>query len=279
MSTSHRLIFSLAGMVFSAGALAVQPPQPPAPPVPPAPPSKQISISMDGGDGYALVDGGKDSVTMSGTDVDRRQVKQLKASIKGQFLWFRDQGKSYVTQDPVLLARVSAAWKPSQQLGEQMGSLGKQMGAHGKAMGELGSKMGSHGLAQARLGTRDTEQLQALGRQQQELGRKLGEASRRQAQAGTDAARRAAEREVEHLQQQMEDAQDAMEEVNDRIAGAQEREAGKADALSRQMDEQGKPMEMGELGRQQEKASKAADRTTRQVIAQALSEGKARLLR
>ena len=36
---------------------------------------------------------------------------------------------------------------------------------------------------------------------------------------------------------------------------------------------------MEALGRQQETASKAADKTTRQVIAQALSEGKAKLVR
>ena len=37
--------------------------------------------------------------------------------------------------------------------------------------------------------------------------------------------------------------------------------------------------QMGDLGRQQEKVVKIADKTTRQVIAQALSEGKARLVR
>lgn len=281
MSTSHRLILSLAGMLLGASALAVQPPEPPLPPAPPAPPSKQVSISEGAGEGYALVDGSRDNVTMSGNDVDSQQIKQLQQTVKGQFLWFRDQGKSYTLQEPALLARVNAAWKPSQQLGEQMGRLGKQMGVHGKAMGELGSKMGRHSQGQA--GARDAAQLKALVRQQEDLGRKLGDAARRQAQANTDAARRAAERDVARLQQQMEDAQDATEEVNDRIAAAHERDADKVEALSRQMDERGKPMEtlgkqMSELGRQQETAARAADKTTRLVIAQALSEGKARAL-
>ena len=97
MSISHRLILSLAGILIGGSALAVQPPEPPVPPAPPAPSSKQINISMDGGDGYAFVDGGRDRVTMSGSDIDGQQIKQLKASIKGQFLWFRDEGKSYFT--------------------------------------------------------------------------------------------------------------------------------------------------------------------------------------
>ncbi|MEG0882738.1 MAG: hypothetical protein RSH52_15940 [Janthinobacterium sp.] len=166
MSTSHRLILSLAGILIGGSALAVQPPQPPAPPAAPAAPSKQINISMGSGDGYALVDSSEDSVTMAGTDVDGQQIKQLQRSLKGQFLWFRDQGKGYVTQDAALLARVRDAWKPSQQLGLQMSGLGKQMSEHGKAMGELGSKMGAHGAAQANVGARDVAQLQALGRQQ-----------------------------------------------------------------------------------------------------------------
>ena len=117
MSTSHRLILSLAGMLVGASALAVQPPEPPVAPAPPAPQSKQINISMDSGDGFALVDGSRDSVTISGSDFDGKQIKQLKQSIKGQFLWFRDQGNSYVMQDAALLARVNAAWKPVRQLG------------------------------------------------------------------------------------------------------------------------------------------------------------------
>ena len=54
--------------------------------------------------------------------------------------------------------------------------------------------------------------------------------------------------------------------------------------MSRQMAHHRKPMDalgkqMDDLGRQQEKVVHVADKTTRQVIAQALSEGKAKLVR
>lgn len=283
MSIFHRLMPGLAGMLVGASALAVQPPQPPHPPQPPAAPSVQVSRSLDSGEGYALVDGSRDgeTVMVSGADIDNRQLDSLKRSIKGPFLWFRDAGKAYVLQDAALVGRVRAAWEPSRQISAQMSALGNQMGQHGKAMGELGSKMGEHGRSQAKGDTREAAKLQALGQQQRELGRKLGDASRRQALAQTPDERRAAGREVEKLQQQMEDAQEEMEEVNDRIAAVHEREADKMETISRQMDQRGKPMDtlgkqMGELGRQQEKVVKAADRTTRQLIAQAVSEGKAR---
>ena len=203
MSTSYRLILSLAGILLGGSALAVQPPQPPAPPAPPAAPSVQVSRSLDKGESYALVDGATDSegVIVVDSDIHSQQVEKLKRSIKGPFLWFRDQGQAYVLQDAALLGKVRAAWQPSKRIGKEMNALGDQMDAHGKAMGEMGRKMGAR--SQANGSARESEQLRALGRQQQELGRKLGDASRRQALATSDTARRAAVREVERLQQQM----------------------------------------------------------------------------
>src|SRR5471032_1864023 len=264
MSTPHRLILSLAGILISGSVLAVQPPEPPQPAVAPAAASTRVNYSTNtGGEGYALVDGGKDSITMVGSNLDGEQVKRLKSSVKGSFLWFRDQGKAYLLQDPALLARIDAAWQPTQELGKQMSSLGKQMGAQGKSMGALG------------------KQMSAQGRQQGDVGRQLGQASRRQALASSDSERAAADREVEKLQAKMESLQDQMEQHGDRLAAIHDRDAASMQALSQQMKENGKPMDalgkqMQALGKQQEQASKAADKATRAIIEEALRSGKAR---
>ena len=192
MSTSHRLILSLAGIVFGGSALAVQPPEPPAPQAAPAAPSKKINISMGSGDGYALVDSSDDSVTMAGSDVDGQQIKQLQRSLKGQFLWFRDQGKSYVIEDRTLLARADAAWKPVRALGQEMSALGQQMGEQGRHMAKLGREMGEQGR-QDRGGeaamTAKTRQMDEAAKPMDSLGKRMGELGERQGRVSKEAER------------------------------------------------------------------------------------------
>ena len=54
----------------------------------------------------------------------------------GDFIWFRDAGKTYLIQDPALLARATTAWKP-------MDKTAVQMSVYGSKMGELGQQQKS----------------------------------------------------------------------------------------------------------------------------------------
>jgi hypothetical protein len=53
--------------------------------------------------------------------------------VKGDFLWFRDGDKTYLIQDPALIAKVDAAWAPVNSIGEQMDAQGKKMEARAKS--------------------------------------------------------------------------------------------------------------------------------------------------
>jgi hypothetical protein len=128
-------------------------------------------------DAYALAGGDERGATMTGNSADAEAIEQIRRSIKGEFLWFRDGGRSWIVQDPDTVARARAAWAPVKRLGEQMNAHGKDMEQHGKAMEGLGQQMGRAsedererlGGKMASLGQR----MDALGKQMEALGKQM----------------------------------------------------------------------------------------------------------
>jgi hypothetical protein len=135
------------------------------------------------GEPYALVREGDHGITMTGDSDDSLDVKQVRKHIKGDFLWFRDDGKSYVIQDPEVLAKARAAWAPMDKLGEQMDAYGRDMDRHGKAMDALGKEMGQ---SAARIQP-DPAKMQALNRQ---MGFVAASDAQRQAQVSMNEVSR-----------------------------------------------------------------------------------------
>ena len=146
--------------------------------------------AADGGEPYALVRGEDSSIT--GDAAAQKRVKELKRSVKGDFLWFRDGGKEYVVQDPAALKRMDDAWAPMKELGAQMGGHGAEMGRQGASMGSLGAKMALAAV------TFNAEKMEAIGKQMEDAGKpmeatgkKMEEVGKKMEQVQKDAERTA----------------------------------------------------------------------------------------
>lgn len=138
------------------------------PPAPSRHSDSQQIIQHDGGSPYALVQRGHDNVLVSSGGSRPAQLDQVKKSVGGDFVWFRDDGKSYVIQDPALLARAFAAWQPMEKLSAEMSAYSKVMSEHSKVMGELGKKM-----ALTRQGAPDAQSAETVGRQMEAQGKSM----------------------------------------------------------------------------------------------------------
>ncbi|MGK5026637.1 hypothetical protein [Janthinobacterium sp. RB2R34] len=165
MSIRSRLCLALAGTILSFNAIAAA------------------------GEPFTLVQGKHGAISTYGSGSDNEELDRLKRTSQGPFLWFRDHGKSYVIEDPVLLERAGAAWKPVQTLGQEMSALGQQMDGHGKQMGKLGHEMGEQGRQGASEATLDAKarQMEQAAKPMDSLGKRMGELGERQGRASKDA--------------------------------------------------------------------------------------------
>jgi beta-lactamase regulating signal transducer with metallopeptidase domain len=225
-------------------------------------------------EGYAIVRDGEHGTNINGDSGHWEEINAIKPRVQGEFLWFRDGGKSYIVQDRDILARANAAWAPVDKLGEQMDVYGKQMDVHGKKMEALGKqieasvakftpdekssreferKMNELGRQMDKLGARfehaDDAERDRLSRDMDALGRKMGELGREFGEQQRSEAHQLAQASVDEVSHQMREA-------------------------SRPMDELGR--KMGALGKDMERESMAADKTVRQLIREAQAKGLAR---
>jgi methyl-accepting chemotaxis protein len=233
--------------------------------------AQRISLDNRFVEPYALVGEGDRGITMTGNSDDSLDVKQVRKHIKGEFLWFRDEGKPYVIQDPEVLAKVRAAWAPMDRLGEQMDAYGREMDKHGKAMDALGKEMG-----QAAAGIKpDEARMRALERQMNEVGRKIGAVSEQLAYAREDERPR--------LNQQMAGLNAQMSALGNQMGAAaasdaQRQAQASMNEVSHRMNEASKPMnelgkKMNALGKDMERESRAADKTVHALIRDAVARG------
>lgn len=226
---------------------------------------------------YALVRGTAGSFDISGSSDDWDDVRAAQRAIDGEFIWFRDGGRSYVIQDPDTLKRARSAWAPLDRLGELMKVHGKDMEKHGKKMEALGREMERAASRPANMPSeRDMrevdEGMQALSKHMDVLGRQMA------------AARDESERRI--IQQKMAETGKRMSDAGERIGqaynGPQARQQrASMEDIGRQMEIANQPMEklgkrMGELGKEMERESKAADKTVRALIKDARARGLAR---
>lgn len=246
----------------------------------------RISMDDDEDDAWAIVRQGKDGYSMSGSTGDMDDISAAKRAMNRDFIWYRRDGKAWVIDDPATVARVQAAWKDSDVIGEKMSKLGDEMSVHGKKMEGLGKQMeklsGKHVPSQAMMDAQ--RRMGALAAEQSELAGKQQLAAMKQSRADTDAEQDALDKEMDALGAQMDKLGDEM----DRTADILERESQRLEAssepmeaLGRQMEEAGKPMEaLGEqmdvLGKQQETLVRKAEKDMKVVIGDAEKKGLAK---
>jgi hypothetical protein len=245
-------------------------------PVPAQPAVRSFGHKHQGEEPYALVRDGDHGINMSGDSTEWSEVEAIKRNLHGEFLWFRDGGKSWVVQDPSILARANAAWEPVDRLGKQMDAYGKQMDVHGKNMEALGRQMEAAG-AKIQPDEKATHEFE---RKMEEMGKQMEKLGEQFEFDKTDRADR------DRISRQMNELGSRMRDEGERFRREQNSQARQQahaamDDYGRQMREAGVPMhelgkQMGALGKQMEKESMAANKTVRELIREAREKGLAR---
>lgn len=267
-----KLALPALGLALSAAIHAHAGTAPAAPATAQAKPPVHVTLREERGDSYALVGEGEEGFNMTGNSADWSSIKRLKRSIKGEFLWFRDGGKSWIVQDPDTLAKAHAAWAPVNELGKQMDAYGKEMDKHGKVMESLGKQMEQEaaGLQPDQPRVREIERkMNELGRQMSSLGQQVGKAA-------SDAERDRLTDQMNRLGRQMNELGGQMRAAHE--SEGQRRAQASMDEVGKRMNEAGQPMDalgkkMDVLGKQMDQESKAADRTMRELIRDAMARG------
>ncbi|MCE3603705.1 M56 family metallopeptidase [Massilia sp. P8910] len=271
---------------------APRPPMPampvaPMPPMPPLPPRPPVSITKGAGEmSYALVQGAERKGMLSGDSHDFDDIDAAKHKVKGDFLWFRQDGKAYVVQDPALIARVNEAYAPLKRLGEQMDVYGKEMDKHAKVVEQLGRDM----ERSANANRPDDAQTQRIAGLIGELAARQGGLQRdivlleRQIDDTSGATRAQLSGKRDQLNARLGDIERQLDQQHaqlERQTGRMEAARVPMDAIGKQMKEAGKPMDalgkrMNVLGREMDQQGKAAERVMREVLRDAVARGLAR---
>ena len=239
-------------------------PPPPAPPAAPtAPPAPSYGNHSDytyaysnNGDSYALVSG-SGSYTYSGDWNQMGSLDSIRKGVHGDFIYYRHDGKSYVIDDPAIVARAKALYAPIEALGKEQEVLGKQQEALGKQQEALGRLQSNVKIQNPDL-SKETAALDKALQQMKDL------------QSGKEVDRES----LAKLQEQIGEIQGRLGELQGE-AGEQQGKFG--DEQGKLGEEQGKlGEEQGRLGEKQGKLGEAAHRQIVPMIQQAIQEGKAR---
>lgn len=183
-------------------------------------------------------------------------IDKAKQVAHGDFIWFRRDGKSYVIDDPAILAEIEPMQDKIDALGEQQAALGKQQEALGKQQEELGRQM-----EQVKVPTPDM---------QKELAKLQAVQARLAALQGKNAS-----------QEQLSEIQSELADVQGRIGAIQGNMGGRMGDLGGKMGELGGEQgklgeEQGRLGEEQGRLAREMDGKILTTIDECLKNGKAR---
>jgi beta-lactamase regulating signal transducer with metallopeptidase domain len=261
----------------ATGIRAVAPkagvPSPPAPPFPglaavpamPAPPAPAqtstfatghnhgswYSYGFDDDERFVIVTGKSDSFTMSGSSQDAHHAQKLRKQISGDFIWFQRDEKSYIIRDPATVDRARKLWARQDELGKKQEELGRQQEALGKQQEELGAKM-----EQVKVNVPDmTAAIDRLKAKLQKLGPT------------------ATMEQVGELQSEIGELQSKIGELQSHAGDQQGKLGEEMGALGEKQGKLGE--QQGELGRQQGELAEKASKEMKQILDEAIKNGKA----
>ncbi len=236
------------------------PAAPVAPPTPAAPEegdhSNYTYAYNNNGDSYALVSG-SGSYTFSGDWNQAGSFEAIRKGIHGDFIYYRHDGKSYVIDDPTIVARAKALYAPIEALGKQQEALGKEQEALGRQQEALGRLQSNVKIKNPDL----SKETAALDKALQQM---------RQLQSEKEVDRESLSR----LQEQIGEIQGRLGELQGEAGEQQGKFGAEQGALGEQQGKLGE--EQGRLGEQQGKLGEEAHRQIMPLIQQAIQDGKAR---
>jgi beta-lactamase regulating signal transducer with metallopeptidase domain len=186
----------------------------------------------------------------------KTEIDKAKNVAHGDFIWFQRDGKSYVIDDPAILAEI----KPMQ---DKMDALGKQQEALGKQQEELG------------------KQQEALGKQMEQIKVPTPDMQKEIAKLQAVQAKLAALQGKDATVEQLAEIQNELGDIQGRLGGLQGDMGGRMGDLGGKMGElggqQGKlGAEQGRLGAQQGRLAREMDGKVLTIIDESLKNGKAR---
>jgi len=215
-------------------------------------------ITMDDGEQYALVGDPGTHVRYNG-DWDgehKAEIEKARQMAHGHFLWFRHDDKSYIVDDPAIVAQIEAMDKPMDDLGEQMKALGKQMRDLGQQQREAGSQMRAANVPTPDLSKEIADLTAALTTLQAKQGTTINQ------------------KELGELQRQMGQVMGQLGALQGKIAMEQ---SGFGDSMGKFGKQQGEfGSQMGKLGSQMGELARENRQKIDGIIKDSLANGKAK---
>jgi bla regulator protein blaR1 len=257
-----------------ARTAALQPPTPQAVATParPASPALSVTPALTGTASsarekenarnhveFALLLGDHRTI-MNGSINDRRIDELRKAG--DHVLWFKFQGKEYVTTDPAALKEAEAIYEPVSVIGGRQGEIGAKQGAIGAQQGNVGAQQGAIGARQGEIGAKQG----AIGAQQGIIGAKQARDLSPEEQKELDAEMKKLDQEMKKLDEQMKALDEEMEQAGKPMADL--------DAKMKELD-----VQMEALDKEMEAASAKADAQMDALLERLVKAGTAKAVK
>ena len=225
--------------------------------------SIQIHESQDDdSNSYAIVTGNASNI--SGSWHSGSAFDKVKSKMHGNYIWFERNGKSYVIDDPALVAQAQEYFKPMQELGRRQGELGEEQGRLGEEQGRLG-ELQEKATAPSPDLSKEMADLQAALKKLQD--QKLLKDVKQDDLSGMQES-------LANVQGKLAEIQGKFGDVQARI-GEKQAEFGNQQAkLGEQQARLGQ--QQAALGAQQEQLSQVATQKMKALIDSAVKNGKAR---
>jgi beta-lactamase regulating signal transducer with metallopeptidase domain len=216
----------------------------------------------DDSNSYAIVTG--DSTNAMGSWRSGNSFDKVKGKMHGNYIWFERDGKSYVIDDPAMVAQAREYFKPMEDLGRRQGELGEEQGRLGEEQGRLGE-------LQAKASAPSPD----LSKEMADLQAALKNLQAQKLQGDVK------QEDLSDMQEKLADVQSKLGEIQGKFGDVQAKIGDKQAALGDQQAKLGEQQaKLGEqqakLGEQQEALSKVAEQKMKSLIDAAMQNGKAR---
>ena len=188
-----------------------------------------------------------------------QEIAKARKMAHGPFLWFEHGGKSYIVEDPSIVAQIEAMQKPIENLRSQMREVGGQMRALGQQMREQGRQQ-----RQAEIPKPD------LSKEMADLNAAVASLKNSQGNMITQQQLMQLQRRIAEIQRRLSQAESGLYAQYDqwgKVMGEFGAQEGKLGA------------EQGRLGAQMAHLAARNQAQIRALIAQTLRDGKARPVR
>lgn len=248
------------------------------------------------GESYAIVEGTGSNITFSGDwgSYRKAELDAARKVAKGPFLWFTHNGKSYIVDDPTIVAKIRAMYQPMKELGKQQEELGRKQELLGKQQEELAREQEEAGavkLPDLSKEMADVNAAVAKAKEEQDKWdtKQLADvqAKLKAEQDQTLTPEKVAELQAKLAAAQAEWSSERMAEMQAKLGELQARLGELQGAAGERQGEFGEKMgklgaeqgtlgaQQGKLGAEQGRIAREADRQVRSIIEECLRNGKA----